>query len=392
MDFTGYLEPVTIFGNVRKEPGRPHICDLLQIHTPENGIPSLNGMSLALLGVPESRNSLRNKGCEKGPDEIRRYLYRLYPPQPSLPIADLGNIKQGHTPEDTYTALAEVVAELLGKDIIPIILGGSQELTYATYLGYEKAGININLLSVDSCFDLGETPHDMHSGNWLTKVILRQPSSLFNYTHLGYQTYFVDPEAIRLMKNMMFDVYRLGQVTVNLNDSEPVIRNADLVSIDISAIRASDAPGCAHATPNGFYGEEMCQLSKFAGMSDKVSSIGFYEFNPEFDHNGQTAHLTAQMIWYFIDGFLARLSDFPSVKSNPEHHYRYYVKVEDQEEEILFFKSKKSDRWWMQVPCPEYLQTKYHRHITVPCSYADYQSACANELPDRFWQVFQKIM
>ncbi|MFN8133913.1 MAG: hypothetical protein U0Z17_01300 [Bacteroidales bacterium] len=34
-------------------------------------------------------------------------------------------------------------------------------------------------------------------------------------------------------------------------------------------------PGNANAIPNGFYGEEACQLMRYAGMSDKISSIGF---------------------------------------------------------------------------------------------------------------------
>jgi len=392
MELDAYFNPLdkTEFESIKR--GRPHFGNLLRLHTPEKGISDLSDIHIALIGIPESRNAPHNAGCELGPDIIRNYLYRLFPPKSPLPMADLGNLKQGNTPEDTYAGLAEVYAYLRNQDIVPIVLGGSHDMTYAMYLGYEKTGININMVNVDPFFDLGEAPEEINHTTWLSKLFLRQPSVLFNYTHLGYQTYFVDSAAVTLMKNMLFDVYRLGQINPNIDNIEPLVRNADLISIDISAVRASDAPGCAYATPNGFFGDQICQITIFAGMSDKVSSLGIFEYNPKYDCNGRTAYLISQMIWYFVEGYLGRLNDFPGINPSLENHFRYFVKIENMEEEIIFYKSKKSDRWWLQVPCPEYLQTKYYRHIIVPCSYQDYQSACNNELPDRYWQFYQKMM
>jgi len=392
MELNAYFDPIDNYEFEDLKRGRPRLGHLVKVHTSTKGIPDLNHIQLALLGIPEGRNAVRNKGCENGPDYIRNYLYRLFPPKSPLPIIDLGNLKIGSTLEDTYAGLADVFAYLRNQDVVPIIMGGSQDLTYAMYLGYEKTGININMVNIDPFFDLGEAPEDINHATWLSKLFLRQPSVLFNYTHLGYQTYFVDPAAITLMKNMLFDVYRLGQINENLNDVEPLVRNADLISIDISAIRASDAPGCAYASPNGFFGDQICHITRFAGMSDKVSSLGIFEYNPQFDRNGQTAYLISQMIWYFIEGYFNRLNDFPQLNPSLENYYRYYVKLDNLEEDIVFYKSKKSDRWWVQVPCPEYLQTKYYRHILIPCSYQDYQSACNNELPDRYWQFYQKMM
>src|SRR5690606_3752835 len=133
----------------------------------------------------------------------------------------------------------------------------------------------------------------------------------FNYSNIGYQTYFVNQESLRVMEKLFFDVHRVGEIAGDITKAEPVIRNANMLSFDISAIRSSDAFGNANAGPNGFFGGEACQLCRYAGMSDKLSSIGFYEFNPVYDQNGQTALLLAQMVWYFIDGFYHRKKDFP---------------------------------------------------------------------------------
>ncbi|MBN2237591.1 MAG: formimidoylglutamase, partial [Bacteroidales bacterium] len=358
----------------------------------ENGIfPDLTNAKLALIGVGEERNAINNAGCGKGMDKIRNYFYTLFVGNYSIDLVDLGNIKIGHSANDTYYALSTVVADLLENNIVPIIIGGSQDLTFANYQAYENLGQIINIVAVDNQFDLGENENDLNSKSYLSKIILHQPNYLFNYTNLGYQTYFVNPSAVKLMKNLFFDTYRLGNVRAKMNEVEPMVRNADMLSIDISSIRQSDAPGNANATPNGFYGEELCQITRYAGLSDKLSSIGFYEYNANLDVNGQTAHLIAQMIWYFIDGFYSRLNDFPVDKTSKEYT-KFMVKLSSREDELVFFKSKKSDRWWMEVDCAATIKAKYERHYLVPCSQSDYDYALEDDIPDRWWQAYQKLM
>lgn len=391
MEISLYLTEIetpdyTIKGTIQQR----RIGDLIQSYTHENGFPDLTKTDIVLIGVKESRRSVQNSGCKNAPDAIRKYLYSLYSFNNSIRIADVGNIEQGNDIEDTYYALSQVLKYLFELNIVPIIIGGSQDLTYANYLAYESMGQIINIASVDSTFDLGNAEDEFNSRSYLSKIILHQPNFLFNYTNIGYQTYFIDNEASKLMRNMFFDVYRLGVVRAKLEDAEPLVRNADMLSFDISAIRQSDAPGNSNASPNGFYGEEACQITRYAGLSDKLTSIGFYEINPDFDFNNQTSHLVAQMIWYFIEGFYQRKNDFPH-KQKLEY-LKYTVTIENGQYEIVFYKSKKSGRWWMQVPVGENIESKYERHFMVPCSYADYETALKNEIPDRWWQVYQKLM
>jgi hypothetical protein len=224
----------------------------------------------------------------------------------------------------------------------------------------------------------------------MSHIIMQQPNYLFNYTNIGFQTYFVDQQAITLMKNLYFDTYRLGNVRANMEEVEPMVRNADMISVDMGCIRASDAPGNANASPNGFYGEEICQIMRYAGLSDKLSSIGIYEINPRLDRQSQTAQLAGQMIWYFIDGFYSRMGDFPPDKK--KDMVKFTVSLKDFKDEVIFYHSNKSERWWMEVPIRAKQRERYERHHLVPCSYQDYQVACQNALPDRWWQTYQKLM
>ena len=212
------------------------------------------------------------------------------------------------------------------------------------------------------------------------------PSNLFNYSNIGYQTYFNSQEEINLIKSLNFDAYRLGEAK-DLEIVEPVFRDADIVSIDIGAIRQSDAPANNNVSPNGFYGEEICAISRYAGISDKVSSFGIYEYNSKHDSNHQTAHLIAQMIWYFIEGVNFRAKDYPF--TTKEHYQKFTVMLEN-DDPINFYKSNKTGRWWMEINLIK--DNKYKRHALVPCTYQDYIETTKEQIPDRWFKAQRKMV
>jgi arginase family enzyme len=369
-------------------PGKRY-SDIVDIHR-EGSFPDLSDVHIALFGVLEDRNAFNNEGCAYGADVVRKHLYGLFTGTEKVKIADLGNIMQGNTVDDTYFAVTNVVEGLVMNNIVPVIIGGGQDLSYAVYRAYEQLGQIINIVAVDPMFDLGRDSSELNSRSYLSRIILHQPNYLFNYTNIGYQSYYVDNEAIRLMNRLYFDTYRLGVVRDNMDEVEPIVRNADQLSIDISAVRAADAPGNGNAIPNGFAGEELCRIVRYAGLSDKLTSIGFYEYNPSYDPREQTAMLMAQALWYFLEGYYQRKDDYPARAR--EQYVKFHVKMQEQQEEIVFYKSKKSERWWMEVPVETDLMTKYERHYMVPCSHRDYENAMDNNIPDRWWQVYQKMM
>ncbi|WP_449439971.1 formimidoylglutamase [Pedobacter steynii] len=277
-----------------------------------------NEYDIAIFGVQDDRASVNNEGCGLAPDYFRAQFYSLNEGAYTSKIIDLGNIKAGASISDTYVAVKMVVSELIKLNIVPIIIGGGQDLTYAQYLAYESLEQKVDLVVVDSKFDLDEEDQEglaAKSDTYLNKILLHQPNYLFNFSNIGYQTYYVNQESLKVMSKLYFDVHRLGEFADDISLTEPIVRNANMLSFDIGAIRSSDAAANANAGPNGFYGEQACRIARYAGMSDKLTSIGFYEFNPAFDTNGQTAMLLAQMVWYFVDGYYNRKKDFPLLQN-----------------------------------------------------------------------------
>lgn len=386
MDLSIYFQPI----NIETDKVDTSIGKTIHKHTEKDGFPIWEEAKVAVFGVMEERGADSHNGCAHAPDEVRKQLYLLDGSRFNCELVDLGNIIQGNTIEDTYFAVGNVIQQLIKKNVLPIIIGGSQDITFANYSAYQQLEQTVNLVCIDREFDLGKAEDLLSSRSFLSKIILNQPNFLFNYSNIGYQSYFVNKEAVDLMAKLFFDTFRLGSFTNNIQLAESITRNADLISFDVSAIRASDAPGQVNPSPNGFYADQACQMCKYAGMSDKLSSIGFYNYSPQFDRNNQTAQLVAQMIWYVIEGVDNRKDDFPI--RNKKSYTRYRVMLEDNKYELIFYKSKKTDRWWMDVPYPPNKRLQYERHHLVPCAYADYQKALEDEMPDTWWKTYQKLI
>ncbi|WP_425077310.1 formimidoylglutamase [Psychroserpens sp. S379A] len=357
----------------------------IKVHSSQQGIPDLDGVSLAIIGVKENRNDVNYMGEALNFDAIRTSLYALFPGNWHTSIADLGDIPAGSSVEDTYYAVRTIISVLIEKKVIPIIIGGSQDLTYANYRAYDTMAPMVNIVNVDSNFDLGDASVEMKNNSFLGKIILEQPYNLFNYSAIGYQTYFNSQEEIDLMDKLYFEAYRLGEVTHNINMVEPVMRDAHIVSIDLKSVRAAEVGAKQKFSPNGFNGKEICAISRYAGISNKVSSFGVYEFKTTAELDA-TPMLVSQMIWYFIEGVNCRIHD--DVFSDEENYQKYNVLIED--EELIFYKSIKTGRWWIEIPFLPNVNNKLKKHTLLPCTHEDYVEASQGKIPERWYKAYKK--
>ena len=353
----------------------------------KSSFPDLNDVQIALIGLSEERGSKTNVGAEKGADEIRKKLYVLRRGSGSYNIADLGNLRVGINSEESYLRIKEVCEFLLERNIIPVLFGGTHDLDLGQFQAYESSKKLISVLNVDAHIDMNIPTEDI-SKNHLHRILLHEPNFLFNFSQLAYQSYFTDQETLTVLEKLYFEMYRIGQMRESLNEIEPVIRDADMISFDITAIRQSDAPGNANAQPFGLTGEEACQICWYAGLNSKLTSLGIYEYNPDFDDRRQTASVVATMIWYFIEGFYNRKDDQDFAGKN---YVRYIVSMQGDPNQLTFYKNLQTEKWWMEVPYPNN-KHQYARNSVIPCSYSDYLTANRGELPYRWINTHAKLI
>ena len=351
-------------------------------HTSRKGLPVLANATFAILGVNESRNAFEKKPEQLDITAIRIQLYKLMMGNWSSTLVDLGDVEEGETVEDTYFVVKEIVAGLLEENVIPIIIGATQDITYPTYRAFDGIIDMVNLVAVDSRFDFGADEELISSHSYMSKIITDKPNNLFNFSNIAYQSYFNAQEEIDLMERLFFDAYRLGDIAADIALAEPVLRNAHLVSVDARAIRASEVGLSANFSPNGLTGREICAISRYAGISDSVSVFGIYEA----ENTVQSFQLIAQIIWYFMEGFNYRRKESPSAENTD--FIKFNVPAET--EQLVFFKSHITERWWVEIPSILTSHTKSNSAALLPCTEQDYLDACDQNIPERWFKAYKK--
>ncbi|WP_159038520.1 arginase family protein [Brumimicrobium mesophilum] len=354
----------------------------------EGHFPTIDKKGTAIIYVPEYRNHSEKINVDFK-NNFRSQLYKLFNGVHwTHTIYDLGTIVPGKELKDTAYAIQTVCQELIKKDIIPIIIGGTQDITNAIYSAYEQLEQMVNLTSIDNKLDLGDIEKEVTHDGWLSHVLLHKPCFLFNFTNIGAQNHYISNKTLDLFNELYFDVCRLGEINQSIQLAEPYMRNTDILSFDLSSIRASDLQNNNYSAPNGLFANESCQLTRYAGISDKLSSFGIFNYYSN-DHK-VTDELVAQLIWYFNEGYAHRKGDFPI--GSKKSYTKFRVFLEELNEEIVFYKSNKSGRWWIEVPYPGSKKSKFMRHQMIPCSYDTYQESMKGEVPDLWWKTYQKLV
>lgn len=384
------MKDISIYFKAREFQSMPleeRLSQKIISHT-EGCFPELEKNSIALISCPEYRNGngqnekLKEDGCYAALSDLNTgegWNFNIY---------DLGVIAPGNEIKDTYFALSQAVAELVKNNILPIVLGGTQDLTYGLYQAYQHLEQMVNLTTVDYAFDLGNPEENLASDGYISQIMMHRPCYLFNVSTIGIQAPYVRKSEMDLFEKLYFDVCRLGEFNADFKVVEPLLRNSDILSLDLDSIRSSDYNN-EDGMSNGFYANQICQVAKYAGISDKLAVFGLFNL-VQNDRSAKNNRLIAEIIWYFMDGFAQRKGDFPI--GTKRDYTRFNVHLEGYDGDLVFYKSPKSNRWWMEVPFPPKNGVKYERHHLVPCNFEDYQAAMQNEMPNLWWKTYQKLV
>ncbi len=344
---------------------------------------NIKDYNFVLICVDESRgNTLNQDNIDF--ENIKTAFYELQLGNWDISILDCGIIESGNEISDTFYALRQIVNYALEHKVLPIILGGSQDLLYSHYRAYDGIKYMVNIANIDPKFDLGDSNIDLNNESFLSHMIVNKPYNLFNYANIGYQSFYNTQEEIHLLEKMFFESYRLGEVVNDIRIVEPVLRDADIVSLDIRSVE-SQSFFQDNMYPNGFNNREICSLSRYAGLSDKVTSFGIYEL--QYLHSKISKKLVGQILWYFIEGTHYRLKEVADV--NNSSFLKYQVPVDN--EVLVFYESQLSKRWWIEIPSNiDNVNNKLKQHTLLPCDKQSYLSACNQELPERWIKAKQK--
>lgn len=369
-----YLQPVE--NTILTEEYKPQqIGFQIQKHLPDEGLPDLYDVKIAFFCIAN---------FEQNMSLFRKHFYGLYAGNWHFSIADLGNLFESPSVEDTYIAIQEIVSFLIKKEIVPVVIGGQQHFTYALYRSFDTLEQMVNLVNVDAKFDFGNEKELFSEDSYFHRILSEKPINLFDFSNIGYQSYYVAQEELDLLDKMCFHAYRLGNVVNDLPSIEPAMRDADVVSVDMTSVQRRDL-GCERGYANGFSNREICTISRYAGISSNVQTYGIFNV-------AQTEiamELVAQMAWYFCEGYNFRIKELPLI--DDKNYTKHIVLIDDVE--VIFFKSDITGRWWMKPGSDDYLKQDKHLPLgLMPCLEQEYEEALKGIIPERWWKSYRKAM
>ena len=352
----------------------------ISIHTKNTGLPELKGLNIALIGLNEYRNSFFHNSTYSV-NQFRKVFYELYPGNWNLSIADLGDLPNGEKVEDTYFAIKEIGVHLKQMNIIPIFIGGSHDLMFPLYEVFQNFKQLVNIVSVDRSFDFSQEDDLISGRSYMSKIIMEKPNVLNNYTNIGFQSYYCAEEEKDLMGKLYFDSLRLGQVLNEPALAEPIFRDADIIGFDMKCLSWQAIADPLKGQPNGIDSRTICSLTRYAGISDQISFVGFFEI----PSTPMTDQLLAQMIWYLIEGVQLRFDEYPVITKD---FLKYSVTLSDQI--MVFYKSDKSNRWWIELTNNSHLNNKIKSTTLLACTEKDYLEAMQDKIPERWYNAVKR--
>lgn len=324
----------------------------------QKDLPQLEDVKIALIGIDHISM-----------DKVRKHLYSFS--NIEVVIADLGNKRNTDS-----SSLIQVFGELLDNKIVPIFVGQDEENIKIFLKTYSTLRDTFNASIVDQ-----KIPHGSAMNNYVEALKFNQFQNLSQLGLIGCQAHVSDLQLMNDIKSDRLSYCRLGEIRKSPECVEPVLRDSDFLCFNLASMKYSEIPGHKTAMPSGFYSEEACQIMRFAGISDRLTSIGIFGYDDRFDDNEQTAKLIAEMIWYFMDAYVDRKNDYPLDKSTMQ---QFIVDVKDTEVSMNFWKSSKSGRWWLEV------MNDYSEAKMISCSHRDYKLACIDEISPKLMGLIAK--
>ncbi|TDX84242.1 formimidoylglutamase [Epilithonimonas xixisoli] len=301
---------------------------------------------------------------------IRREFYKLSQLDFDIPIIDLGDLVSGKTPQDSHYILQEVLSACHQKGAIPVIVGGSNDLAFSLFSALNFHQQDINYTQISNVVSLKQD-EEIHESTFLSKILSSKNFSIKNYHHLGYQKHLNEMDSVNLIKEVQFDIIRLAEMMNSTEKTEPYFRKADLVTINCDAIETFAEAFSMNPQVNGLNRREICAYMKEIGLSERLKSVGIFNYNIYSD--SQLNHqLLAQMIWYLIEGINIQKSH-PKEKS----YETFFVLINDEQ---YAFKRDVFNNLW-------YFGEDENIDNCIPCSRSDFDEAKRGFLSPRFTRV-----
>ncbi|MEN6618070.1 MAG: hypothetical protein ABFC28_00990 [Rikenellaceae bacterium] len=275
--------------------------------------------------------------------------------------------------EPGINQLKETIAICSELKIISIVLCGEELPDLKVFAPTEN--YSVSLISAGSGED---------KNNILTHIL--EDELVSDFSHIAYQSYKYDPQILQKTMERSFEELRIGAIRGDISIVEPYLRSNHYLFLDMRSVRFSDFPESLTKSPNGLYAEEICQLARYIGMGQNLIACYIYGYTSKFKPKSTSEQLLAEVLWHMFEAISSNVYEDPGNPETEDLLLRKIVSMGREGQDLDFFTSTSTGRWWMKIP-----EVKNNTNQYVACSYSDYVTACSGEIPMRWLFFYQKI-
>ncbi len=274
---------------------------------------------VAVLGIPFDMGTQYRAGARFGPRAIREastlfsfghggaYDHEddaVYLPTDKVRIVDVGDADMIHT--DTIKSLDNAefaMRKILASGALPVALGGDHSVHIPCIRAFDDQE-PVHIIHIDAHLDFVDERHGVRYGHGNPLRRASEMKHVTGFTQLGIRyvssSNKSDYAAARAAGS---DILSVRQVR-KLGTEGTLARIPDGVryycTIDIDGFDPSIAPGTGTPSHGGFLYYEVLEILQGLTHKGEVVGIDLVEVAPDYDRDGTTAFLAAQLLLNFL--------------------------------------------------------------------------------------------
>lgn len=297
------ISPKLLFS--KNDPSDPRLGEWAQ--STKNLPEKLNQEDWVIVGYPDDEGIHLNggrPGAKEAPDSIRNFFYRMTPdPRSNTPrkFLDMGNLTTDLDLPQRHQEARELIFKINQKRGHWISLGGGHDYGFSDAAGFLQNYVDSNLTPVvinfDAHLDVRPTHHGFHSGTAFRRLV-EEFKGRFDLLEVGLQPHCNAKEHLSWAQNngvkcIFLEEVQNGRLTETVLNSFEMKNHPVFVSLDIDALRSSEAPGCSATSSLGLHLDDVVHCLKQLKRETQLNGLGIYEVSPPLDADDRTSKLAA---------------------------------------------------------------------------------------------------
>jgi formimidoylglutamase len=282
---------------------------------------------VAILGAPWDDSVVYRPGARFGPRAVREALYlRSFfhvgwgiDPFESLTAIDHGDAAcVPGLVEPSHAATKAKVADVAGRGILPMVVGGDHSITYpaASAVAEAIAPRRLGIVHFDAHADTAPDAWGnlASHGTPMRRLIESGAVAGRNFVQIGLRGYWPPPDVFDWMTEQQMRWHTMAEIEER--GFEPVVRDgiaealdgpdAVYLSVDIDVVDPGAAPGTGTPEPGGLAPFQLLRAVRLIAREVELAGMDVTEVCPPYDHADVTAALANRCLLEALTGLAAR--------------------------------------------------------------------------------------